>query len=51
MKFATAVVIVFVLAMIYCVYNYFAMQKITLSNYVVSDKRIKKKIRIVFYLR
>lgn len=47
MKFATAVVIVFVLAMIYCVYNYFAMQKITVSNYVVSDKRIKKKIRIV----
>ena len=47
MKFATAVVILFDLAMIYCWANYFAMQKITVSNYVVSDKRIKKKIRIV----
>lgn len=48
MEILTAVIsAVIILSAVYLVYNYFAMLKISVSNYTVSDSRIKNKIRIV----
>lgn len=44
---AAVIIVVFILAMIYVVYNYFAMLKISVSSYAIGDHRIKNKIRIV----
>lgn len=47
MEIVTAVIsAVILLSVAYLVYNYFAMLKISVSNYTVRDSRIKSKIRI-----